>query len=788
MTTRTDLTLLQRKDGVALFGILVFLFAFYPDLFLAKIASLAGDHWEQHFPWAALLHQNLHHLTLPFWTPLIHCGFPIAAEGQIGVFYLPNLLLHFLLPLQWAYAYQNVFHFLVAGWSTYLYGRQMRLAPLAAFVASFVFLFGTAYGGAYYNITSLKTICWFPLSLFLFEKLFEAPRRFLVVLLGIILSFSLVAGYLQVGIYCLGMFLVYTLLRFVFALPETKSRLPFAQLSVALALSCLIASPQLYLTYQLAIGSNRTGLTEEYAYVGSMSPLAVVTLIWPLAQGLFRGNSLYIGLFPLFLLFFAWHDQETRRSVFFKTWATLGLLAALLALGKWSPLYILLIKLTHFYSFRTPAKFLVFVCFSMSLLSGLGLQVAWQLLQKSGSLPAVVINKVAKSFLWFLLAGAAGILCALSFLHWGRTWVFQHTAWYIRNFVYGKTGHPYSLEDYLSRIPPLLDSIGDFFYPGGFFQIWAVVLIAAHLILAGWLLKMKSLKRSWILTGLLLLGVDLYAFSWRDIRLDFGSYDRLRQKSPLVERLAADQKRGSIGRIYGFRGSSENLLLVPNANMLYDLSDVGVYSPFVSSRYFESIGQLGNINDSNFAFSPPPSFILERIPLLSALGVTHILSTTPLPHPVLTLIAEDTVSHHRLYRNAENPARTFCVSKVETFSQWGLLKTRLMEPGFDPRTVLLLEEAELQKLKTNQLPPESHLSCTMVQKDVRSNSATWEVTVRQTGFFVVTDTMVPGWTAKKDGKPVPLLKAYGLFQAVWIDAPGRYQIELKYSPWAGESS
>src|SRR3989338_9089459 len=127
----------MEQENKKFFIVLVFLlFAFFPELFFATSASLTGDHIEQHFPWAYFLGSSLKSFQFPFWTNYIHCGFPIAAEGQIGAFYPPNLILFFLLPIKVAYAYLNVFHFVVAGFGSFLYAKSMKLSGNAAFTSA----------------------------------------------------------------------------------------------------------------------------------------------------------------------------------------------------------------------------------------------------------------------------------------------------------------------------------------------------------------------------------------------------------------------------------------------------------------------------------------------------------------------------------------------------------------------------------------------------------------------------------------------------------------------------
>jgi hypothetical protein len=49
------------------------------------------------------------------------------------------------------------------------------------------------------------------------------------------------------------------------------------------------------------------------------------------------------------------------------------------------------------------------------------------------------------------------------------------------------------------------------------------------------------------------------------------------------------------------------------------------------------------------------------------------------------------------------------------------------------------------------------------------------------GLLVVTDTFFPGWHARLDGAPVPIVRADFAFRAVHVPA-GRHRVELRYSP------
>jgi hypothetical protein len=56
-----------------------------------------------------------------------------------------------------------------------------------------------------------------------------------------------------------------------------------------------------------------------------------------------------------------------------------------------------------------------------------------------------------------------------------------------------------------------------------------------------------------------------------------------------------------------------------------------------------------------------------------------------------------------------------------------------------------------------------------------------EMTCR--GMVILTDSWFPGWRATVDGHPTPILKAYGAFRGVVVDA-GDHTIEMRYRPWS----
>ncbi len=775
----------EKKDFYVLLILLGSLFVFYPELFFAKAASLMGDHIDQHYPWAYLLAESIKQFKFPWWTSLIHSGFPIVAEGQIGAFYLPNLILCFLLPIKWAYSYTNLVHFFISGWATYLYVRLMKLSRTSALTASIVFLFGAAYGGAYYNITSLKTIAWFPVSLFFFENFYSSKKMKHLFFLSCSIALSLLAGYFQIAVLALLIFLCYALLRiFIFSEKENDSfKTKFncvALLTVAIGIALALAFPQLFLTFQLTKLSNRAYLPESYAYVGSMSPLVILTAFFPVMQGFLRGNSLYGGTISIFFILCALFG-DFRKTNLFKIWVWVAFISFCFALGRWSPFYVGMIKITHFYLFRMPAKFLVFICFAGAMLTGIGVETIQNYIHsKRTQFPLWKISLVYGGLLSFV------ILCQIFiyyFMGAGRVLSLKAGEWFVGKFVYGQTGHPYSLEVYSGKLQGALDSIKQMVSFVNPWNIWTYCLFAISFVFMLNLRPGKKEGKKWLLLCFLFLFVDLYAYAWCDIKKDFDTYANIYQPSSIIERLIKEREAGKMERIYSFRNENELLPIIPSSNMLYGFEDIGAYSPLVMQRYHETIGQFGNINDSNLAYTPSQEFLKEHLNILNTLGVSHVLSKQEIKQDHLDLLLYDPQSKTYLYRNQNHHAKAFFVSKVELFPDWLQLKVCFLKARFNPYDVLLLERKELEKISLSDFHTSKNQRATLIRIGQTSDSESWSAQVGQPGFFVLTNMMYPGWTASLNGKTVPILSAYGLFQAVWIEKAGKYEISLKYKPF-----
>lgn len=770
-------------DAVALIGLVLSLFIFYFELFIARSASLAGDHWEQHYPWAFLLAKSLKEGVIPWWTSAIQAGFPIAAEGQIGVFYLPNLILYRFLPIHWAYSYQNVVHFLISGVGTYVYCRQMKLSPFAAWIAAFTFLFGTGYGGAFYNITSLKTICWLPWILYATEQFLATDKKRYLLMISVCLALSQLAGYLQMAAFMMVIMGFYMLLRVCFF--SEKGALNIAHilksgvaLAIAIGFSFLLSAPQIWITFKLAMQSTRTELAEDYAYVGSFFPAAISTLIYPMTQALFRGASIYVGVLPLLLISMAVAVKSVRQTLFFKLWFTLTMIALLLALGEWSPLYVAIVKVTNFYSFRIPAKFMGFVCMGLAMLAGAGISA----LQASKSTAEEKeLSQGIRGYLWFACLSLILLLGSVSLVAiFGGESLKSFGEMFVTKFVHGRAGHPHDLSTYFERLDILIAMFVEILTPWARgWNIWSYSLIVFSLFLA---VMFKHMKRfTWFVVAVVFLFADLFVFSANDIKRDFGRYEDYEKKSVTVQKLLHEHEEAKVGRIYGLRTVNDALPMVPSMNMLYGIEDIGGYSPLITRRYLETIGMFGNVNDSNTAYEPKLSDVLERLPLLDFMGVTHIFSVREIKHPDFELLEKESEVGPYLYKSLRRASKVHFVIRERVLSDWDELKSVFLAPGFNPASEVLWEKGSEPAEPIQRGVGELGFEIKTLSKSSSENS--WHVMTQSPGYFVVSNFHDQGWRASVNGKEASIYHAYGLFQAIRLSAPGEYEIQFDYSPW-----
>ena len=753
----------------------VITFVFVISLFLWKFiilkeSFLLGDYSVQHIPWSRFLADSLDTLSLPLWTPYMHSGFPILAEGQIGALYPPNLIMYFFLPYKIAYTYNILLHFVLAGIFMYIYVREVGMSKTAATITVIAFLFGSAYGGCFYSIMSLKVLVWFPLLLFLTEKLFKKEEMLYGILIGIVISVQILAGYLQFALYSIMFSTLYFVVHLCFYHLKDRgfkksTRIAFFYLIGAFVAFGLSAA-QLFATVELSQFSSRQGLGIEFSMLGSYTPLGLIQLLFPRCT-FASGGLLYIGILPFFLSLVVVFYKKDRFSWFF---IFLTLFSLILAFGEYSPLYAFIIKAIGFYGLRVPAKFLFFTVFSLTILAGYGFDRYC-----STSADERQNTRYTKIIFYVSVGAVTTLVIANIILFLGKGFLINFGRNYVEKNIYGKPFHHHSLDVYYDKVDSVHQSLVSNTYIYNPFIISSIVILIISFFVIKYVRRWVSL---WGLqfTCIALVIIDLYVFSL------FGTGFR-GNMAPVKESLKAPgaieylQRDTGLHRVYGLipnKFQDDYSRFLPNYNMYYQISDVGAYSPLVMNDYYKFM-EMGGVDDSIWRLEPSLDSLSKDLNLLSLLNVKYIITYEEINDKRVELAYSD--EKVNVYRNKGSLPRAFFLSDYKVISD-GQEALEYLRSEDNPMDVVVLDKEPVMFRNGSD---EQYNNASVEIKDYSPNKVILNITASSNGILVLSDTFYPGWKAFVDLEETEIMKANTVMRAVIIPK-GKHIVKFVYDP------
>lgn len=135
---------------------------------------------------------------------------------------------------------------------------------------------------------------------------------------------------------------------------------------------------------------------------------------------------------------------------------------------------------------------------------------------------------------------------------------------------------------------------------------------------------------------------------------------------------------------------------------------------------------------------------------------------------------------YTLLRNENALPRAFGVHRAECLPDDATRWRRMLEPGFDPSSVVLLDSRECSNAPL-EAPGTGRPDVVFVESE--PERVELRAQFEHPGFVVLNDTWFPGWTASVDGAPVEILKANSVARAVRVPAGGS-SIVFRYEPWS----
>lgn len=683
------------------------------------------------------------HHSIPFWNPYMLGGMPFLAHFESTIFY-PLDLLFWVLPPEKAYGYTVFFHLLLAGLFMVALARSLGTTRAGSLAAGGVFAFNGYIMPHIFlgQMGPMQSYLWLPAVLYFVNRAQSSEAPFLhIILAGLLWGVQILAGAPQDAFYTFLAVLFFMICNVSFG--ATRRRAPAGILGMAVALFLAgagTAAIQIIPAFELVGESVRASLDSfEMVTQGSFPPEGAITLLMPHFFGHYANDSywvkdvpwsmpqygLYVGILPLFLIFFvSWKDPTQRRLFLFA--GTLSLLALLLAFGRHTPLYSVAFWVPGFDRFRAPSKVLVLWVFALSLLAGKGMD------------GLLVQGRNAFSKRLVLLSTLVLSMALLNL------WFHQEPQ---------RTLQVFSAFLLPEAIPQRMGQAA-WMVKGEFHRL--TILSSLSLLLILWHIRRSSSRP---LAGLLmcaLLIFDLAHINEKAVQGDQGFHQQLTSLKGNLD-LTIGKDRGQ------YRVGSFTSTLSPNTEMYLGYQTVGGFTALFLHRYYEYINRYteGTLPEGwqVFFYGRHTHGVL-----MDLLNVKYELSHMKGDYYV---------------RDSCLP-RAFVVPRHKVLPE-GEVLDHLVRPDFDPTACVLLEEDPSRISPPADAPQQPPDKARAEISLYRPDQIILDVKTPFPGYLFLSEVFYPGWKAYVDEKPQRILRGNYLFRVVQVPS-GNYSVQLVYDP------
>jgi hypothetical protein len=703
----------------------------------------------------------------PLWDPFVSFGQPMLANANAQVLY-PLTWLNMVMRPYTYYTFYFVFHVVLAGAGTAALARRLGASEAGALLAGAAWVASGPFLSLGNLWNHLAGVAWVPWALLAADHALGGSRRG-VAGWALALAATLVAGspdFALLGLVLAGGLLLHRLWWGGAGAKGIRRAVLLAALAVGLGVG--LAAAQVVPSLEVARRSSRFALSEEArtywsahpaSFIQALVPLAWDALPWsaPVRARLFESRepyllSVYLGLPVLALAAWGLATRTVQHRVF------LGASAAacgLFALGNQAFAYAVAVALLPpLRALRFPVKALVLAALCIALLAGFGFD-AWRArASRAGAALGAGLGALSAAALGFVL------VC--------RLWPERVAALLLA------PGAGAARE----AMAPALRAAGELAGLG------LATLLLAILGRAGGRAARASAA---LLAGLAVAQLAAFhaglnptapvdLFRWRPDVLKAVTQDDARRLLVYDYGVLPSASRRHLGRdaayVVPVSASRRELWRGALAVRQYPVPPVaaayGVYDSFGRDLLGIQPQPLAELNAVLFASEGTPGFArLLRIGAVSQVLALHEDGMEALEPagawrgPFL----EDV----RLFRVRDPLPRAFLVGGGRA----GDVRT-LLEPDFDPaREVVLAGGGPLTS--TPGFRGEARLL------ELRADRVRLDVDASAPGLLVLVDAWDPGWRARVDDVPTPVLRANAAFRAVAVPA-GRHRVETVYRP------
>ncbi len=732
-----------------------------PDAVFSGEVHWAHDLRHHHHPWRHWAASRWALGSVPLWSADVANGFPLFADGQTGVLYLPNILLGALLPSHLALTWSVLLHTWVAGLGATWLARTQGSSHAASLLAGVAYAL-SGFVVAHVTYAGMHAVAALaPIALGASQALARGAGWRMASIWAGLVALVLVAGHPQAAVIVLFGCLVLFLAR-------ARTAGSFLRAGVGALVGIVAGLPQIAASLELSGHSAREGgVDPAFAAMGSLPPPELINAVLPRFFGWEPPASIpltyvhkaagywgigenhwedcfYLGI-PVVLLAVWGFVRPGHRAV-----KGLGLLSLALMLGKWTPVYALLRLLPGFDFFRFPVRFSLLFTLCAVLLAARGFDALT-------SEPRPKHERLAFRVLVWATGGYA-IGAAVAHL------VLHRVEPMLRGFLQGPLGQrPGGAE----RIDAIVRGLAWDTSPASP-AVWGTALLVLVFV------ALSSAWRRGALSKARLSGA-VVALVAADLLINLRGYNPTTPAQAVVTPSDAVAVVTSEPGLYRTsvvdRVQPEWLdpqLLSSSMGLLWGTRDVIVLSPLLLPRH-ESLLALTGLDVGMDHGAGKVDDVLAHLDLVELMGVRYLVSVHDLDHPRLQQVQNGQV---KIYRNRHAMPRAFAVGCVQEVADSDAALAALQ--AIDVRTEAVVEGTTGLDCRSG---PGSVQVATHTDERV-----VLEASLSEPGLVVLTDTHYPGWEATVDGEPVEILATNVTFRGVVVPA-GRHVIEMAYRPW-----
>jgi len=722
--------------------LLVFWIILFREL-LTGMAWLSDDFVYQYYPASCFAATSLAKGIFPFWNPYQFGGMPFFADPGTAVLYPFNLLFvlfvqdEHLSPL--TVQLMILINFLIVSISCFFVGKEYKLNNFSSLAFSLIFTYSSYMLIHAIHMNLLESVTWLPLLFLLYLKFTRTYKFVYMILSGLVMSVSILAGYPQTYFFIYVTFGILFLHQLYRKLKEKdwRSMIKLAGgFAIYVGISVGICAIQILPAVEFSQSTERiVNVSYEYAKQGSVHPYDLLTMYVPKLFGTFNWNeksgelnywsirkvgghqegpwmytvaTLYITIAPLLLLtaFLRYALKQKNYPVPVVLYLSLIVVTVFYSFGGHFPLHKLFFDYVPLFDrFRNAGHVTFIFAFFTSLMTGCCVN---ELIQNK--------NAIGRFF--------------------SNTYFIVLAVFVVGIFAYVNTGSFRSLSTLLQK-----KEISEWIIK----QVnWSSLIASLYGVILFLFVKGKIGNGGFTITFTVILLSELYVFGFEQNNGIANPEKMYSHNSQLITKLKEELKaepfrtkmrEGNDMLFQRYQGSFDRVPLLEGYNVL--------------------------LLEKRFPYNKPDS------------GSTQWIDLMNIKYKIDVDKANNSMS---LVENPTYLKKATMFYEIKVIEDDSLLRKYMESKEFDYRRTLVLEknptEAELPVTSANP-------TWEVKFREYGQNRITVEAETSENGFLLLSEVWYPAWKAYIDGNEREIYRADNSLRAVYL-GKGKHIVEFVY--------